>query len=98
METVDIELEAAKEKAREAARLEEKRLAQTYHMGQKPTLGKDYDDRLTTRLGIGSTTAYLYLGLPEHRGGIPHRRFGKKYHITERSLQVWEGDRQAKAA
>jgi hypothetical protein len=64
----------------------------TYHMGKKPTLGKDYDDRLTARLGCSPTTAYLYLGLAEHRGGIRHRRFGKKYHITERALREWEGD------
>jgi hypothetical protein len=64
----------------------------TYHMGKKPTLGKDYDDRLTTRLGCSPTTAYLYLGLAEHRGGIRHRRFGKKYHITERAVRAWEGD------
>jgi hypothetical protein len=64
----------------------------TYHMGQKPTLGKDYDDRLTVRLGIAPTTAYYYLGLPEHQGGIRHRRFGKKYHVTERAIRKWEGD------
>jgi hypothetical protein len=64
----------------------------TYHMGKIPTLGKDYDDRLTARLGCSPTTAYLYLGLSEHRGGIRHRRFGKKYHITERAVRAWEGD------
>jgi len=64
----------------------------TYHMGKKPTLGKDYDDRLTARLGCSPTTAYLYLGLAEHRGGIRHRRFGKKYHITERDVRRFEGE------
>lgn len=64
----------------------------TYHMGKKFTARRDYDDRLTTRLGCSPTTAYLYLGLPEHRGGIRHRRFGKKYHITERAVRDWEGD------
>ncbi|MGI4737349.1 MAG: hypothetical protein ACRYG7_19460 [Janthinobacterium lividum] len=70
----------------------------TYHMGQKPSAGKDYDDRLTVRLSCSPTTAYLYLGLPEHRGGIRHRRFGKKYHITERAVREWEGDSAALAA
>jgi hypothetical protein len=64
----------------------------TYHMGTKPTLGLDYDDRLTARLKCSLTTAYTYLGLPEHRGGIRHRRFGKKYHVTERAIREWEGD------
>jgi hypothetical protein len=64
----------------------------TYHIGTKPTLGKNYDDRLTVRLGCSPTTAYTYLGLPEHRGGIRHRRLGKKYHVTERAIREWEGD------
>jgi hypothetical protein len=63
-----------------------------YHMGKKPTPGLDYDDRLTTRLGCSPTTAYLYLALAEHRGGIRHRRLGKKYHVTERAVRDWEGD------
>jgi hypothetical protein len=98
MEALNLELEAAKAKGQRQAELEAEELRRTYHMGQKPTLGKGYDDRLTVRLGVSPNTAYAYLGLPEHRGGIPHRRFGKKYHITERALQVWEGDRPAKAA
>ena len=71
---------------------------QTYHMGQKPTLGLDYDNRLTVRLGCSPTTAYFYLGLPEHLGGIRHRRLGKKYHITERAIREWEGDAKKQAA
>jgi hypothetical protein len=64
----------------------------TYHMGKTPTMGKDYDDRLTARLDCSPTTAYAYLALAEHRGGIRHRRLGKKYHITERAVREWEGD------
>jgi hypothetical protein len=67
----------------------------TYHMGAKPTPGLNYDDRLTARLGCGSTTAYLYLAQPEHRGGIRHQRLGKKYHITERAVRDWEGDNKS---
>ncbi|TVT40658.1 helix-turn-helix domain-containing protein [Hymenobacter setariae] len=44
------------------------------------------------RLGCSPTTAYLYLGVPEHRGAIRHRRLGKKYHVTERAIREWEGD------
>jgi hypothetical protein len=64
----------------------------TYHMGTKPTPGLDYDDRLTARLKCSPNTAYKYLSLPEHRGGIRHRRLGKKYHVTERAIREWEGD------
>lgn len=98
MGATELEIEAAKAGAQRREELADSRLARTYHMGQKPTLGKDYDDRLTVRLGVSPTTAYAYLGLPEHRGGIRHRRFGKKYHITERALQEWEGDLKAQAA
>lgn len=68
-----------------------------YHMGAEPTPGLGYDDRLTVRLGCSANTAYKYLGLPEHRGGIRHRRLGKKYHVTERALREWEGDLKAAA-
>jgi hypothetical protein len=70
----------------------------TYHMGAKPTLGKGYDDRLTVRLDCSPNTAYKYLELPEHRGGIRHRRLGKKYHVTERAIREWEGDPIQQAA
>ena len=63
-----------------------------YHMGAKPTPGLNYDDRLVVRLGLSRTTAYKYLALPEHRGGLRHRRAGKKYHVTERAIREWEGD------
>jgi hypothetical protein len=98
MEAINLELETARAQGQRRAELEAAHLARTYHMGQKPTLGKDYDDRLTKRLGVSPTTAYAYLALPEHRGGIRHRRFGKKYHVTERALQEWEGDLKTQAA
>ena len=66
--------------------------ARTYHMGAKATPGLDYDNRLTVRLDCSPTTAYKYLGLPEHRGGIRHRRLGKKYYVTELALREWAGD------
>lgn len=64
----------------------------TYHAGEKPTAGREYDDRLITRLGCSQNTLYRYLALPVHRGGIRHRRFGKKIHVTERAIREWEGD------
>lgn len=68
-----------------------------YHLGATPTRGLDYDDRLTVRLGCSATTAYAYLALPEHRGGIRHRRLGKKYYVTELALREWAGDLKAAA-
>ncbi len=64
----------------------------TYHMGTKATAGLDYNDRLTVRIGCSSSTAYLYLNLSVHRGGLRHRRIGKKYHVTERAVREWEGE------
>jgi hypothetical protein len=93
-QALDIEARKAEAEGRELAAIANR----TYHMGAKPTPGLTYDDRLTTRLGCGSTTAYLYLSQPEHRGGIRHQRLGKKYHITERAVRDWEGDNKAQAA
>jgi hypothetical protein len=78
-----VEEEAA---GRRRAEIEQR----TYHMGAEATPGKDYDDRLTSRLDCSPTTAYKYLGLPEHRGGLRHRRLGKN--VTERAVREWEGD------
>lgn len=98
MEASNLEIEAARAEGQRRAELASALLTRTYHMGQKQTLGKDYDDRLTVRLGVSPTTAYAYLALAEKKGGIRHRRFGKKYHVTERALQEWEGDLKAQAA
>ncbi|MGI4736466.1 MAG: hypothetical protein ACRYG7_14925 [Janthinobacterium lividum] len=64
----------------------------TYHMGQKSSPDLDYDNRLTTRLGCCSKTAYAYLELLPHKGGLRHIRLGKKYHITERDVRRFEGE------
>lgn len=71
--------------------------ARRYLMATEPTPGLDYDDRLTVRLGMSATTVYKYLALPEHRGGIRHRRMGKKYYVTELALREWAGDLKAAA-
>jgi hypothetical protein len=78
----------ASEKGKRAAEIENR----TYHMGTKPTPGLDYDDRLTTRLKCCATTAYSYLELLPHKGGLRHTRLGKKYHITERDVRRFEGE------
>lgn len=80
-------------KGQQAAEIENR----TYHMGTKPTPGLGYDDRLTTRLKCCSKTAYAYLDLLPHNGGLRHRRLGKKYHITERDVRRFEGEVSADA-
>jgi hypothetical protein len=76
---------------RYADRLADAALAsRTYHMGTSPNPDRDYDDRLTTRLGCCATTCYTYLGLPVQRGGLRHSRLGKKYHITEQDVRDFE--------
>ncbi len=79
----ELMLKEAEAAGRHRAEIEQR----TYHMGRKSTAGKDYDDRLTARLDCSPTTAYAYLALPEHRGGIRHRRLGKKYHVMERAVR-----------
>lgn len=65
----------------------------TYHMGRKQTPGLDYDDRLTARLKCCATVAYYYLDLAEARGGLRNTRIGKKYHVTERAVRDFEGEK-----
>jgi hypothetical protein len=64
----------------------------TYHLGTKATPGLDYDDRLTTRLKCSHTMAYAYLALPVGKGGLRHRRLGKKYIVTEQAVRDFLGD------
>jgi hypothetical protein len=89
-----FELKARREEA--AGRERERLLLRTYHMGTKPTLGLDYDDRLTTRLNCCSSTAYAYLGLYQtDPAGLRHTRAGKKYLISEQAVREWLGDFKA---
>ena len=69
----------------------------TYHLGSKPTLGLEYDDRLVTRLKCCLSTAYAYLELPVGKGGLRHTRLGKKYLVTEHAVRAFLGDLQAAA-
>jgi hypothetical protein len=83
-----VDIAAAQAEGKQRAEIENR----TYHMGKKVTASLDYDDRLTTRLKCSPTTAYAYLSLPVKRGGLQHRRFGKKYHVTERAVRSFEGE------
>lgn len=87
-----------------ARAVEEKRLevlasllTRTYHLGTQPTPGRAYDDRLTTRLGVGHNMAYSYLMLPVGEGGLRHTRLGKKYIVTEEAVRDFFGDSKVAA-
>jgi hypothetical protein len=54
MEATELQLKEAEAAGHRRAEIEQR----TYHMGKKPTLGKDYDDRLTARLGCSPTTTW----------------------------------------
>jgi hypothetical protein len=91
-----FELKARREEA--AGRERERLLLRTYHMGTKPTLGLEYDDRLYIRLNCCASTAYAYLDLYQtDPAGLRHTRAGKKYLITEQAVREWLGDLKAAA-
>ena len=82
-----------------ADRLAEAELAnRNYHMGTRPTPGRNYDDRLTIRLGFSATTCYEYLRLDAKRGGLAGRQVGTKWLITEEAVRDFEGRRKQKQA
>jgi hypothetical protein len=66
--------------------------ARTYHLGRKPTPGRGYDDRLTMRMGVSDDTLRSYLQLSHKRGGLRHKRAGKRYLVTEQAVREWLGD------
>ena len=93
-EAFELKARKAEAEGREQARI----LRRMYHMGSKPTLGLDYDDRLPVRLGCCAATAYAYLDLYQHdAAGLRHTRAGKKYLISEQAVQEWLGDLKAAA-
>jgi hypothetical protein len=75
-----------------AAIVREEMLMRVYHMGNKPTPGIGYDDRLSIRLKCSPRTVYRYLDLPVKRGGLRHARMGSKYLVTEQAIREWFGD------
>lgn len=67
-------------------------LTRTYQLGQEPTPGRGYDDRLTTRTGFGLTKLRELLTLPTHKGGLRHQRNGRNYIVTERAVLEFFGE------
>lgn len=67
-------------------------LARTYHLGEKPTAGRDYDDRLTIRTGVGKTKLRELLELGPVRGGLRRVRAGDKWLVSESAVREFFGD------
>lgn len=71
------------ETARAAAAEHEAALMRTYHLGEKPTPGRGYDDRLKIRLGCGSDLARETVV----SGRIAHQYLGNRYSICEQAVR-----------
>jgi hypothetical protein len=68
----------------------------TYHLGNRPTPNRSYDDRLTVRLGPCRATLMealeQWITFGGKRGGLPHIRTGSKYWVSELACREWLGD------
>jgi hypothetical protein len=75
---------------------EKAELRKTYHLGDKPTRNRGYDDRLTVRLGPSRSTLLdalaLWTQFNGKRGGLPNIRAGNKYWVSELACREWLGD------
>jgi len=71
------------EAARAAAEVEADRLARTYHLGEKATPGRGYDDRLKMRLGCGADKARELVA----SGRIAHQYLGNRYSVCEQAVR-----------
>jgi hypothetical protein len=71
------------ETARAVAAEHEAALMRTYHLGNKPTPGRGYDDRLKMRLGCGSDLAREVVT----SGRIAHQYLGNRYSISEQAVR-----------
>lgn len=76
--------------------------ARTYHLGNKPTSGRGYDDRLTMRLGPSRSTLMSELELWRQfggkRGGLAHIMGGSKYWVSEQACREWLNEKPSRMA
>ncbi|MCI1187881.1 hypothetical protein MON38_10655 [Hymenobacter sp. DH14] len=75
-----------------AAKAAEEVKCRTYHMGDKPTAGRNYDDRLTIRTGVGKTKLRELLEAGPVRGGLRRVRAGDKWLVSELAVREFFGD------
>ena len=66
-------------------------LRRSYHFGEQPTPGLDYDDRITTRLNLNKQELQEWLDSPDFNE-LPHKKLGKRIVVTERGLRQFLGD------
>jgi hypothetical protein len=68
-------------------------LRKSYHLGNNPTPGRGYDDRLTVRLGPSRSTLMAEIELWRvhggKRGGLAHVMGGNKYWVSEQDCRNW---------
>jgi hypothetical protein len=68
----------------------------TYHLGDSPTPGRGYDDRLTVRLGLSRSKLMeeltLWKEFAGRRGGLRHTMGGSKYWVSELACRQYLGD------
>ena len=72
-----------REAARAAAEVQEAALMRTYHLGQAPTPGRGYDDRLRMRLGCGVDLARELVS----SGRIRAQYLGNRYSVAEQAVR-----------
>jgi hypothetical protein len=74
---------------------EKAELRKTYHLGDKPTSNRGYDDRLTVRLCPSRDTLLMEINLWRQfngkRGGLAHVMGGNKYWVNEQACREWLG-------
>jgi hypothetical protein len=81
---------AQQEAARAAAAENQAALMRTYHLGDKPTPGRGYDDRLKMRLGCGADAARELVT----SGRIAHQFIGNRYSVCEQAVRDFYGGHQ----
>lgn len=77
--------------AKTAAQVETEWLGRTYHFGEQPTPGLDYDDRITTRLNLNEQELQEWMDSPDFNE-LPYKKLGKRIVVTERGLRQFLGD------
>jgi hypothetical protein len=82
------------EAARAAAAEHEAALMRTYHLGEKATPGRGYDDRLKMRLGCGADMARELVT----SGRIAHQYLGNRYSVCEQAVRDFYAQTLSQAA
>lgn len=77
------EVARGQREAEATAKANQEALMRTYHLGEKPTSGRGYDDRLKMRLGCGADIARELVS----SGRIRHQYLGNRYSVEEQAVR-----------